>query len=91
MRFVTLIPISVRDCAGDLAGAIDVIVEYRCGFLWLNKRRVKRRAISRTGASWFWCDKPSDYVNEFDRIVNSHRKELLSGNSVEIPMKELLA
>jgi len=65
-------------------GLVDVTYEVKCGFRWLKRKTITRRAFSRTGILWRWLDKPCSSLIEVTDIINGIIPELLAGETVKI-------
>lgn len=89
MKIIKITPIRF---SANTEGLVDVTYRQRCGFLWMKKRLVIRRAASSTGVLWSWANSPRTYLFELTDIIKAHVPELCQGEILlndGVPIKEL--
>lgn len=76
MKIIKITPIRFSK---NKEGLVDVTYRQRCGFLWMKKRLVIRRAANENGILWSWASSPTTHLFELTRIISAHVPELCQG------------
>lgn len=79
MKIIRIVPISVK----DKKGMIEVDVEIRFGFLWLNNRFETRKAHSTTGVLWEWSH-DGESAFHLSELVRGYNSRLEKGETIYI-------